>query len=111
MHLLLLVLSCEDGEAHKQFVQDAAKGPHVNGRSVADSHHDLRSSVEPTLDIGIELLVFICATTEIDDFDSTLVLFPEQDVLWFEVAVDDVELFHVVERDQDLDGEPSNKAL
>jgi len=46
LHLLFLVLTSEDWEADEEFVKDAAKGPHVNGWCVLDSHHDLGCTVE-----------------------------------------------------------------
>ena len=107
--MIFLVLSREERLADVQFVQDAAEGPHVDGRSIRDAQHDLRRPVETRLDVGVYLFVFKAARSKIDDLDARFVDLSQQDVLWLEIAVDDVVLAHVVQRNEYLDGEPFNK--
>ena len=104
--MFFFVFSWEKRVAYIQLVEDASEAPHVNGCIVRNAKHNLRCSVEATLDIGIDLLVFKAATAEVDDLDSALVDLAEQNVLGFQVAVHNQVFPHEVERDQDLDGEP-----
>jgi hypothetical protein len=110
LDLLLLVLAGEDREADVQLVQNAAKRPHVDGRRVSDSHHDLWCSIEPALDVGVELVCLVRPTAKVDHLYTTLVRLPQENVLWLHVAMYDVVLFHVVERDEQLDREAANQA-
>lgn len=97
LHLFLFILSGKDWEANKELIKNATKRPHVNGWSVSDAHHDLRCSVESTLNVGVELLTLISATAIVNHFDATLVLFPKKNVLWLQVTVHNLEFFHKVE--------------
>lgn len=56
------------------------------------------------MDIGVDLLVLEAARAEIDNLNSRFVNLSEQNVLGLEIAMDDVVLSHVVQRDEDLDG-------
>lgn len=97
LHLFFLVLTGKDGEANKEFVEDAAEGPHVDGRCVANAHHDFRRSIEPRLNVRVELLGLVCAGPKVDHFDSALVAFAKKNIFRLHVAVHNVELFHVVQ--------------
>ena len=110
LNLLLFVLTCEYWEANVQFVENASQTPHIDGRRVPDAHHDLWCSVEPTLDIGVELVNLVSSTSKVNYFDSTLVWLPQQNILRLHVTVDNVVLLHVVERHEELDCESSHQA-
>ena len=71
--MLFFVLTCKDGEAHEELVKDAAEGPHVDGRRIPNTHHNLRGAVEARLDVGVELVRLIGATAKVNHLDSTLV--------------------------------------
>ena len=49
------------------------------------------------------------AATKVDHFEPTLRWMTQQDVLWFEIAMDHSVVAHKNERTQHLDGEPSNE--
>jgi hypothetical protein len=68
----LLVFAREDGKAGVEFSQDTSKAPHIDCHVVVHAENDLRGSVESTLDVGIDFLVFEAATTKVDDLQSTL---------------------------------------
>ena len=104
-HVILFILSREKRVTNVQLVEDAAKAPHVNGMVVGDAKYNLWSPIESRLNIGINLLILKAATSEVDYFDSGLVDFPKQNVLWLEVTVDNVVLIQVVQRYQYLDCE------
>ena len=59
LDLLFLILTGEYWETNIQLIEDAAQRPHINCRGISDSHHDLRSSVKPRLDVGVELISFV----------------------------------------------------
>ena len=109
LYLFFLVFASKDWEADVELVEDASKRPHVDGGRVSDSHHDLRSSIESTLDVSVKLFSFIGSTAEVDHLDATLVRLPQENVLRLHVAVDDVVFFHVVQRHQQLDCEPPDE--
>ena len=73
--MLLLVLTGEERVANVELVEDAAERPHVNGGVVGDAKDNLWGSVEPTLDVGVDLLVLEAPAAEIDDLDARLVDF------------------------------------
>ena len=96
LYLFFLIFSSENRKSYIQLVENAAKGPHVDGWGISDAHHDLGGSVKPTLDVGVKLIRLICTTSEINHFNPTFVRLPQKDILWLHVAMDDVVLFHVV---------------
>ena len=96
LHLFFLVFTWEQRIAHVELVQDAAEGPHVDGRVVGDAHDDLGGTVEPRLDIGVDLFVDEGGTSEVNDLYARLVGLLEQDVLGLQIAVDDLEHFQVL---------------
>lgn len=67
--LLLFVLAREDRVTSKKFSKDTAERPHVNWHPVCHPENDLWRTVEARLDIGIDLLVFHAAGSEVDDLD------------------------------------------
>lgn len=107
--MVFLVLSGEQWITDIELVQDTAKAPHVDGRTVRDTQHDLGCPVETWLDVGVDLLVFETATTEVDDLDTWLVDLSQENVLGLEVAMNDTVLVQVVKGDKDLDCESFDK--
>jgi len=97
LHLLFLILACKNRVPDEQLVKDAAKGPHVDRRIVADAHHDLWRSIEPRLDISVELVLLVRARAKVNDFDTTLVTLAKQNILGLHITVHNAELFHVME--------------
>ena len=71
---------------------NTAKGPDIYFSVVAHSEDDLRGSVIATLDVSVDGFVFKTAGAEVDDSDSGLVGFLEQDVFRLEIGVDDFAL-------------------
>ena len=110
LNLLFLIFSCKNWESNIELVENAAERPHVDGGRVPDPHHDLWRSVKSTLDVSVKLISFIGSTAEINDLNSTFVRFPEQNVLWLHIAVNNIVLLHEVQRHQQLDGEPPDEA-
>ncbi len=76
LHLLLFVLTCKQWIPNEQLIQDAAKRPHVDARCVMNAKHDFWGSVEPALDVRVELFILIGGTSKINDFDARLVRLP-----------------------------------
>ena len=108
--MIFLVLTWEKWMSDVELVQDAAEGPHVNGRRVRDTEHDLRRTVEATLDVCVDFLVLEAPRTKVDDLDARLVDLAEENIFRFQIAVHDVVLPHVVQRYQYLDCEALNQA-
>lgn len=75
--MVLLVLTWEERVTNIQFVEDAAETPHVYSAIVWDTEDNLWGSVEPRLDIRINLLILKAATAEINDFDPRFIYFPQ----------------------------------
>ena len=108
--MILLVFSWEEWLADVELVKDASERPHVDGCSVRDAKNDFRCSVEPTLDVCVDLLVLETTRSEVNDFDARFVDLSQQDIFWFQVAMYDVVFSHVVQGNEDLDSESLNQA-
>jgi hypothetical protein len=87
--LLLLVLSREDRIAGKELRKNAAQTPHVNRQAVAHTQNYLRRSIETRLDVRVHFLVFEAAGSKIDNLDLGVQRMRKQDVLGFQIAVND----------------------
>ena len=103
--LLHLTLAWENWDARIQLNQDAAEAPHINACRVWDANYDLRRPVKAGLDVRVNPLVGEAGGSEVDYFDTGLIWALQQDVLRFQVAVDDVFVSEELERLQDLNGE------
>ena len=103
--LLHLTLTGEDRDARIQFNQNAAEAPHVNACRVRDANYNLRCPVEAGLDVRVNALVGEAGRPEVNYFDTRLIWTLQQDILWFQVTVDDVLVSEELERLQDLNGE------
>lgn len=82
----------EQGVAHVELCQDAAKAPHVNLTPVREAHDDLRAAVEAALHVGVHALVDKAAAAKVNDLDCRALGLHQQDVLWLQVTVDQVVL-------------------
>lgn len=69
-HMFFFILTGKQRVANVELVQNTAKRPHVYRSVVRDAQHDFRGSVEATLDVGVDLLVFEAARAEVYDLDS-----------------------------------------
>ena len=104
-HLLWLAFTWEDGEAGEEFGEDAAKAPDIDGGSVGDGEHDLRGSIEATLDVRVDALICKAAAAEVDQLHPAAVLLLQQDVLWLQVAMNYRMFPQKAQGLEDLDGE------
>ena len=98
LYLLSLISAREEGKAREKLDHDASEGPHVDLLSVGeDAKHNVRCSIEPTLNICVDDFVFQASTAEVSYCDSTLVLLFHQNVLRLQIAVDNAEVFKVAQ--------------
>ena len=113
--LLVLVCAWEEGPACVQLGEDAGKGPHVDGVAIRAAQNDFRCSVETRLDVRVHALVLVAARAQINDSDCRVAWPFQQDVLWLEVAVHDLQAPQEAQRGQelhsDLPDESQRKAL
>lgn len=108
LKLLSLVGARKEREPSEEFDHNASHAPHVDGLSVGeDSEHDLRGTIKPTLDVGIDNFFIEGPAAKVSDDDATLVFLLQQDILWLQVTVDDAESLHVFKGTHELNGKPS----
>lgn len=69
-HLVILRVTREYWITYIQLCHDATEAPHINGRSVGNAQHDLRCSVKPGLDIGVDSFIQEGGTSKVNYFDS-----------------------------------------
>ena len=69
-HLLLLALARKDRESQEEFAENAAHRPNIDRICIGHSDDDLRRSVKPTLDVGVNLVLLEAARTQVDDFNA-----------------------------------------
>mgnify|MGYP007058507940 CR=1 FL=1 len=74
----------------EQLDHDAPKGPHVDACSVGNSHDDLRGAIKAGLDVGVDALVLEAAASVVNDFYAWFVWLFQEDVLWLEIAMNNV---------------------
>ena len=99
----------EDESHAVEFLADASGDHRADAGGEGDAKDDLGRSVEPRLDVGVDFLVLEAARAKINDLDAGLINFPQQNILRFQIAMDDVVFAHVVERYQNLDREALNQ--
>ncbi|EKU23075.1 dual-specificity tyrosine- -phosphorylation regulated kinase 1b, partial [Nannochloropsis gaditana CCMP526] len=92
-HLIVLVRPAEERLPRVHFHQDAAQRPHVDSHRVREAEHDLGRAVEAGLYVGIHALVAAAGGAKVDQLDPTPLGVAQQNVLGFEVAVDDVHVW------------------
>ena len=107
--LFLFVLSREYRHTSVQFSKNATQTPHVDWEPIGHSQDHLGRTVEAGLNVGIHLLVFEATRSEIDNLYLRMHRMAKQDVLRFEIAVDDFLLLQQIERAQHLLGEPPDE--
>ena len=111
VHLVEVVAAWEDGSLDEEFNCSAAKRPHVDALVIErlpfahlvepeGAHEHFRRSVVPALNVGVHLLAVESRIAKVNQFHVESI-FCHQDVLWFEVAVNEAFLFH---RDQGFEG-------
>ena len=74
--MLFLILTREKRIANVQLIENTAERPHVDSSIVGNAKDDLWGSVEPTLDVSVDLLILEATTTEINDFNTWFINFP-----------------------------------
>ena len=88
-----------------ELIQGACQGPYIELGIVGVPDDDLRSSVVPTDEVVDEGAFFNGeGGTEVTQFDLLVVL-RDENVVWFDVGVDDLVLPQEGERDEQLRGE------
>ena len=76
-----------------------------------DTEHNVRRPIKPTLDVCIYDFSIKTATAKISNCNPTLVLLFHQYVLWFQIAVDNTEVFKVAQSREKLNSEASNQTV
>ena len=106
----MFVLAWEKGIASIKFGQDASKAPHVNCCRIWNTEYDLWRSVEPRLDVCVDALIVHAAATVVNNFYARLVGLLEQNIFWFQIAVDYLVVTLVFQSLQKLDSKSSNQS-
>ena len=88
--LFLFVLARKDWIAGVELGQDTPQTPHINGHAIRHAEDDFGGTVESTLDICVHLLIFKAAGAKIDDFDFGGHRMHQKDILWLQVAVNNL---------------------
>ena len=101
--MLLLIFTWEERVPNVELIKDAAKTPHVDGGVVGNTKYDFWGPIESWLDVGVYLLVFKAARPKVNNFDSGLIYFAEQNIFRFQITVHDVVFAQEVEWYQNLD--------
>lgn len=105
-HMIFFVFAGEEWVSDIKFVQNAAKAPHVDCCLIGNSQYNFWCSIKPWLDIGINFLIFKTTWSKINNFDSRLVDFSQQNILWFQITVHNIIFIQKVEGYQNLYGKP-----
>lgn len=91
--LLSLVFTRKDWISSQKFGEDASERPHVDRHAIGHSQDDFWGPVEARLYVGVNLLVLEAAGSEVYNFDFGLSWVSQQDILRFEIAVNDFVAF------------------
>ena len=92
-----------------QLSDDAPETPNINFAIIGKPKDDLRPSVVSALNISVDSLFLETAGTKVDDLDSRLVCFFEQNVLRLEISMDDLIFVEEVNSVEDLEGHSSDE--
>lgn len=112
LNLFSFVRAREEREPCEKFDHYASEGPHVDLLSVGeDTEHDVGRSVKPRLDVSVDDFVFETSAAEVCDGDPALVFLFHQNVLWFEVTVDDAEVLQVAQAREQLDRKTTDQPI
>ena len=76
-----------------QLNKNTAKTPHIDSMAVIHAQQNFRSSIKAALNVGIYLLITATGRTKIDDLNATRVALPQQNILRFQIAVNNIHSF------------------
>jgi len=82
----------EQGVAHVQLRQNAAKAPHVDLTAIRQAHDHLWAAVEAALHVGVHALIDEAAAAKVNDLDGGALRLHQQDILRLQVTVDQLVL-------------------
>lgn len=71
--MIFLILTWKKRVAHVKLIKDATETPHIDSLSIGNTEYNLRSSVKPGLNIGVDLLVLKAAAAKVNNLDARLV--------------------------------------
>ena len=112
LQLLSFVCTREQWEASEELYHYTAHAPHIDGLSVwKDSQHDLWCSIESTLNICVHNFFIESTAAKVSYDDPALIFLFQQNILGFQVTVDDAKSFHVLKTAHELNGKSSNESL
>ena len=109
--LLHLTFPREQRKASVELGDDGTKAPHIDGCRVRYAENDLWSAVKPRLNVRIDALAHEAAAAVVDHLDARFVLLFEKNILRLHITVDQSVVVVVLQRLQNLDGEPSDQVL
>jgi len=69
-HLVMLAVSGKDRISDVKLCHNASKRPHVNTAIVGNPQHNLRSSVEPGLNVCVNSLVLESGASKVNYFNT-----------------------------------------
>lgn len=107
--LFLFVLTRENGVSSQELGKNTTNTPHIYRHAIGHSQNDLGRTIESRLNVGIHSLVLVTAGTEIDDLDFRLSRMSQENVLRFEIAVDNFPALQKQQTIEHLFGETSDK--
>lgn len=105
----MFVFSWEQGITGEQLHHYASKRPDVDCTGVRYSKDDFRSPVKPTLNVGVNLLLLVAPTANVDHLDSRFIFVLEHDVLRFKVTVNYSVLSEELQTLEDLNSEADDQ--
>ena len=86
----MLVLTSKQRVSQVHLCDDAAKAPDIDFPIVRQTKYNLRSPIVSALDVSIDSLSFETARSKIDDLDTRLVHFFQENILRFEIGMDNM---------------------
>ena len=109
LDLLSFVCAWKEGKAREKFNEDASEGPHVDLLGVGEeSEHDIRRAIKPTLNVSVHNFIFQTPAAKISNCNPRFVLLLHKDILRFQIAMNDAQLFQVAQSAKQLDRETPN---
>ena len=88
--LLLFILAWENWIASIKLSQDTPKTPHVNWHAIRQAKNYFGGAIEPTLDVRIHLFALKAARPKVDDPDFRSHRMDHENVLRFQIAMNDL---------------------
>ena len=80
-----------------QFSKNTPKAPHIDRIGIPDPEDNLRSPIEPALDISIQLFIHKSAASEVNDLQARFILFLEYNIFWFQITVYNILSLDVIQ--------------